>query len=59
MYSLQSGAELDKHIDAQSPRCEIAGGSISCPLMCSVAKDQWVGQLSSLMPMGKVGRVGS
>lgn len=39
-------AELDKHTDAHChSELGIADGSVSCPLMYFVAKDQWEGQL--------------
>lgn len=60
IYSLQYGAEFDKHTDGHCySELGIAGGIISCPLMCFVVRDQWEGQLFSLMPVHKAGRVGS
>lgn len=54
IYSLQGGAEFDKLTDAHClSELGIAGGTVSCPL--TVAKDQWEGQLFSLVPVHKVG----
>lgn len=58
IYSLQGGAEFDKRTDAHClSELGMAVETVSCPL--TVAKDQWEGQLFSLVPMHKVGRISS